>query len=77
MAALALPLGPLLRAMPPLRAYAIDIAGSMAGIAAFALLSARDRADRWFLVWRACCCCSALGQGHHAVVRGRRRGDVA
>ena len=28
--ALAMPLGPLLRSMPPLRAYAIDIAGSMA-----------------------------------------------
>ena len=40
MAALALPLGPLLRAMPPLRAYAIDIAGSLAGIAAFAISSA-------------------------------------
>ena len=39
MAALALPLGPLLRAMPPLRAYAIDIAGSLAGIAAFAALA--------------------------------------
>ena len=33
MAFLALPLGPLLRAMPPLRAYAFDIGGSMAGIA--------------------------------------------
>jgi hypothetical protein len=40
MAALAMPLGPLLRAMPPLRAYAIDIAGSIAGIAAFAVSSA-------------------------------------
>ena len=39
LAVLALPLGPLLRSMPPLRAYAIDIAGSMAGIAAFAVLS--------------------------------------
>lgn len=39
MAALALPLGPLLRSMPPLRAYSIDIAGSMAGIALFTLLS--------------------------------------
>jgi SAM-dependent methyltransferase len=39
LAVLALPLGPLLRSMPPLKAYAIDIAGSMAGIAAFALLS--------------------------------------
>ncbi|MEO7117678.1 MAG: spermidine synthase [Candidatus Limnocylindrales bacterium] len=40
MAMLALPLGPLLRSMPPLRAYAIDIGGSMAGIAGFTALSA-------------------------------------
>lgn len=39
MACLATPLGPLLRSMPPLRAYAIDIGGSLAGIAAFAVLS--------------------------------------
>ena len=39
MAILALPLGPLLRAMPPLRAYAFDIGGSMAGIALFAVVS--------------------------------------
>lgn len=40
MASLALPLGRLLRALPPLRAYAIDIIGSLAGIAGFAVLSA-------------------------------------
>ncbi|HEV8655915.1 MAG TPA: spermidine synthase [Candidatus Limnocylindria bacterium] len=39
MALLAIPLGPLLRAMPPLRAYAFDIGGSMAGIALFAGVS--------------------------------------
>jgi len=39
MASLALPLGPLLRSMPPLRAYAVDISGSMIGIAAFAAVS--------------------------------------
>lgn len=39
MAFLAIPLGPLLRAMPPLRAYAFDIGGSMAGIALFAGVS--------------------------------------
>lgn len=39
MALLATPLGPLLRAMPPLHAYTFDIAGSMAGIALFAGLS--------------------------------------
>ena len=40
MATLALPLGPLLKSMPPLKAYAIDITGSLAGIASFTLLSA-------------------------------------
>ena len=40
MAGLAVPLGGLLRAMPPLKAYGIDIAGSMTGIALFTLLSA-------------------------------------
>ncbi|MEO6349478.1 MAG: spermidine synthase [Candidatus Limnocylindrales bacterium] len=40
MATLALPLGGLLKSMPPLRAYAIDIFGSMVGIAAFTTLSA-------------------------------------
>ncbi len=40
MATLGLPLGELLRSMPPLRAYAIDVSGSMAGIAVFSGLSA-------------------------------------
>jgi hypothetical protein len=40
LAALATPLGPLLRSMPPLRAYAIDIIGSLCGIALFVSLSA-------------------------------------
>ena len=40
LACLALPLGPLLKSMPPLKAYAIDIIGSMTGIAAFTALSA-------------------------------------
>ncbi len=40
MATLALPLGPLLKSMPPLKAYAIDIIGSLVGIASFTLLSA-------------------------------------
>jgi predicted membrane-bound spermidine synthase len=39
MAALALPLGALLRSMPPLRAYALDIGGSIGGIALFTGLS--------------------------------------
>jgi len=48
MALLALPLGPLLRSMPPLRAYTLDILGSLTGIALFTFLS-------WFqtppLIW--------------------------
>jgi hypothetical protein len=39
MGALALPLGLLLRSMPPLRAYALDIAGSIGGIGLFSALS--------------------------------------
>ncbi len=51
MAALALPLGPLLRAVPPLRAYAIDIAGSLAGIVVFAVLSAFATPPfAWFVI---------------------------
>ena len=46
MAALALPLGPLLRAQPPLRAYALDIGGSIAGILLFTALSALSTAPR-------------------------------
>ncbi len=40
MAGLAVPLGRLLTSMPPLKAYGIDILGSMTGIALFTLLSA-------------------------------------
>ena len=51
MALLAAPLGPLLRAMPPLRAYAIDIGGSLAGIALFAGLALlRTTPAVWFAV---------------------------
>jgi hypothetical protein len=39
MCALALPLGSLLRSMPPLRAYALDIVGSIGGIVLFTGLS--------------------------------------
>lgn len=51
MALLAAPLGPLLRAMPPLRAYAIDIGGSLAGIALFGGLALlRTSPAVWFAV---------------------------
>ena len=47
MASLALPLGPLLRSMPPLQAYAFDIVGSMLGIAGVhAPVRAGHAADR-------------------------------
>lgn len=62
MTVLALPLGPLLRAMPPLRAYAIDIAGSLAGIAAFAALALLMTPPMvWFAVVGAILGLRALG----------------
>lgn len=54
LAALALPLGGLLRSQPPLRAYALDIGGSIVGIALFALLSAFSLSPvAWFSVLAA------------------------
>ncbi|MDQ3493098.1 MAG: fused MFS/spermidine synthase [Chloroflexota bacterium] len=51
LAALSMPLGPLLRSMPPLKAYGIDIAGSLVGIAGFTLLSAAGTGPMlWFIV---------------------------
>ena len=51
MASLAIPLGPLLRSMPPLQAYGWDIVGSMLGIAAFTILSAAGTPPIvWFTV---------------------------
>ena len=51
LATLALPLGPLLKSMRPLKAYAIDIGGSLAGIAAFTVLSALGTPPLvWFIV---------------------------
>ncbi len=51
MASLALPLGPLLRSMPPLRAYAFDIAGSMLGIVGFVAVSTSGTPPAvWFSV---------------------------
>ena len=62
MTALALPLGPLLRSMPPLRAYAIDIGGSMLGIAAFTVLSAGGTPPLvWFAVATVLVALLALG----------------
>jgi hypothetical protein len=63
-ASLALPLGPLLRAMPPLRAYGIDIAGSMLGIAGFAILAyLQTDPTVWFTVTAILLLLLALGSG--------------
>jgi Spermine/spermidine synthase domain len=64
MASLALPLGPLLRSMPPLRAYAIDIGGSMLGIAAFTTLSFLGTGPTaWFVLTGVLLLLLALGAG--------------
>jgi SAM-dependent methyltransferase len=61
---LAMPLGRLLTSMPPLRAYAIDIAGSMTGIVAFTGLSGLGTPPAvWFGVAGLCLALLALGAG--------------
>jgi spermidine synthase len=67
MAALALPLGPLLRSMPPLRAYSIDIAGSMTGIALFTLLAWMGTGPTtWIVVLAVLAILLGLGSGIQA-----------
>ena len=62
LAALARPLGPLLLALPPLRAYATDITGSLAGIAVFAALAAMATPPlAWFTVLAGLMVALALG----------------
>jgi hypothetical protein len=64
MAALALPLGPLLKSQPPLQAYALDITGSMAGIAGFAFLASLWTPPLvWFLVVAVLLLLLGLGSG--------------
>ena len=64
MAALARPLGPLFRELPPLRAYATDIAGALLGIAIFAALSALVTPPlAWFAVLVLFLVLLALGAG--------------
>lgn len=64
MAALARPLGPLFRELPPLRAYATDIAGALLGIAIFAALSALLTPPlAWFAVLVVLLVLLALGAG--------------
>lgn len=64
MAGLAIPLGGLLTSMRPLRAYAIDIAGSMAGILAFTVLSAAGTSPlTWFAIVAVMLSLLGLGVG--------------
>jgi len=64
MASLALPLGPLLRSMPPLKAYAFDIAGSMLGIVGFVVVSTSGTAPSiWFTVVALLVVLLAAGSG--------------
>jgi SAM-dependent methyltransferase len=64
MAALARPLGPLFRTLPPLRAYATDIAGALFGIAVFAGLSGLVTPPlAWFAVLVVLLALLALGAG--------------
>lgn len=64
MAAIALPLGPLLRSMPPLYAYGFDIAGALIGIALFTALSAGGTPPTlWFAVLAIGLLAIALGRG--------------
>ncbi len=64
MTMLALPLGPLLRSMPPLRAYAVDISGSLLGIAMFATMSILSTPPAaWFAVIALLLGLMALGRG--------------
>ena len=67
MASLALPLGPLLRSVPPLRAYSIDIAGSLTGIALFTLLAWLETGPvAWLTVVAVLVSLLALGSGINA-----------
>ena len=64
MAILAAPLGALFRSMPPLRAYAIDISGSITGIVTFTILSASGTDPIvWFAVAGILLTLIAVGKG--------------
>jgi len=64
MAGLAVPLGRLLTALPPLRAYTVDILGSMTGVAAFTVLSGLGTPPTvWFLVLGCLLALGALATG--------------
>ncbi len=70
MASLAIPLGPLLRSMPPLQAYGWDIAGSMVGIAGFTILSAAGTTPLlWFAVATILVTLLIAGSDHIGLLR--------
>jgi len=70
MALVALPLGPLLRMLPPLEAYALDIAGAIAGVLLFSALSFLSTPP---VVWTAAL---ALLLAAAALARGIGRRDL-
>src|SRR3990170_1286984 len=64
MAGLAVPIGRLLTSMPPLKAYSIDILGSMSGVALFTILSASGTPPIvWFGVVAVLASLLGLGTG--------------
>ena len=70
MASLAIPLGPLLRSMPPLQAYGWDITGSMIGIAGFTALSAAGTPPIvWFAVAAVLVTLLIAGSEHAGLLR--------
>ncbi len=64
LAAIAVPLGGLFRALPPLTAYAVDIAGSITGVLAFAACSALGSPPVvWFAIGMALVAAGAVQGG--------------
>lgn len=71
MASLAMPLGPLLKSMPPLRAYGLDITGSLLGISLFVAFAAlRTPPLVWFIAAAILAGALALANGvdRHSLV---------
>jgi SAM-dependent methyltransferase len=78
MASLAIPLGPLLRSMPPLHAYAWDIAGSMLGIAGFTIVSAAGTPPvLWFAIASVLVALLILGTTRQPVLATAAAGTLA
>ena len=74
MAGLAVPLGRLLTSMPPLKAYTIDIVGSMTGVALFTILSATGTPPIvWFAVVAVLAALDGPGYGARATIHRHGR----